>query len=128
MMVLTHIMSAWVAPLKWQSGENVSDHDRGGISLGKWSLGKVEVDKGCKGWAKKQIKEFKLIMSKWAKGRELSDQVLKEYEELKSMMMTAFKHVEVNCRAQGLKGEKQWEKYIRDMERLAWRNPKIFFR
>ena len=63
LMVLTHISRAWLAPLKWQSGENVSDHDRVGITLGKWNIGKVEVDKGCKGWGKKQIKEFKLLMS-----------------------------------------------------------------
>ena len=67
-------------------------------------------------------------MSKWAKGRELSHDVVKEYEEVKSMIMTAFKQVEVKCPAQGPKGEKQWEKYIRDMERLSRRNPKIFFR
>ena len=82
----------------------MSDHDRVGICLWKWNLGRVELDKGCKGWGKKQIKEFKLLMSKWDKGRELSEDVVKEYEELKSMMMMAFTHVEVNCPAQGPKG------------------------
>ena len=125
-MVLTQVTKAWVTPLKWHSGDNVSDHDRVGISLGKWNIGKVEVDKGCKGWGKKQSREFKLLMSKWAKGRVLSKDVVKEYEELKMMMMAAFEQVEVKCPAQGPKGEKQWEKYIRDMERLARRNPKIF--
>ena len=53
---------------------------------------------------------------------------MNEYEELKLMMMKAFAQVEEKCPAKSPKGEKQWEKYIRDMERLARRNPKIFFR
>ena len=44
------------------------------------------------------------------------------------MMMKAFTQVEVKCPAKIPKGEKQWETYIRDMERLARRNPKILFR
>ena len=63
-MAITHITRAWVFPLKWESGEHVSDHDRVGISLGKWCIGQVEVAKGCKGWAKKQLKEFELQMNK----------------------------------------------------------------
>ena len=46
---------------------------------------------------------------------------------MKVMMMKAFAQVEVKCPAKSPKREKQWEKYIRDMERLARRNPKIFF-
>ena len=107
LMVLTHITRAWVAPLKWQSGDHMSDHDRVGISLGKWKLGKVELEKWCKGCSKKQIKEYKLIMSKWAKGRVLSDDVVRENKEFNSMMMTAFRQVEVKFPAQGPKGEKQ---------------------
>ena len=57
LMALMQISRAWVAPLKWQTGEHVSDHDRVGISLGRWNVGPVEVHEGCKGWTKKLIKE-----------------------------------------------------------------------
>ena len=49
-------------------------------------------------------------MSKWTKRRELSNDIVKEYEELKSRMLMAFKQVEVKCPAQGSKGEMQWDK------------------
>ena len=58
LMVLLQISRVWVAPLKRQTGEHVSDHDRVGISLGKWNLGKVEVGKGCKGWEKNRLKSL----------------------------------------------------------------------
>ena len=103
-MVLMQISRAWVAPLKWQTGEHVSDHDRVGISLGKWNVGPVEVHKKCKGWNKKQIKEFKFLMSKWAKEKIIRDDVVNEYEELKLMMMKAFTQVEVSVRLKALKG------------------------
>ena len=68
-----------------------------------------------------------MIMSKWGNRSVLSEDVVREYKELNSMMMTALRQVKVKFPAQGPKGEKQWEKYIRYMERLAPRNPKIFF-
>ena len=49
LMVLLQISRAWVEPLKWQTGEHVSEDDRVGISVGKWNVGPVEVQKGCKG-------------------------------------------------------------------------------
>ena len=65
-------------------------------------------------------------MSKWSKGKVIREDVVNEYEELKLMMMKVFMQVEVKCPAESPKGEKQWGKYIRDMKRLARRNPKIF--
>lgn len=53
MMALMQITQAWVAPVKNDAGEDFSDHDRAGISLGKWCQGQVEIEKGYKEWAKK---------------------------------------------------------------------------
>ena len=110
------------------NGTHFSDHQRVGVGLGKAILGEVDKPKGCHGWSTKQIEEFQKIMKRWSSNRSENSEIAVEYTDLCNKMKEACMTVSNTKPVARSRGSITWETFVKGMERLARRNPKIFFR